>query len=255
MNHRLVPVQLAWRSGGWVQRARASAYGAFLATLLVAPVACKSKEAAQPVPPGLLDENGRQIVAPRPKPVEPTEATPQPEAPTVYDFERATTPPDPGALSARPPPTGLSPGAALGAGLNDDAGGPARDLNGELSGLLSPLSSCVDVAQAALQPDGRLTIAVTAYVQATGRVSRATVTAPGQSSGALSCMEKQVVALALRGPVPNAPTQVTGSTQLQIRAARTGGGQPPAPNAYPIAAQPSNADMAKPDPGETAGPP
>ena len=58
-----------------------------------------------------------------------------------------------------------------------------------------------------------------------------------------------------RAPVPNAPVQVRGTTQLQVRSAGGTGGQAPSPGGYPVRPQPSNPDIAKPEPEDLAGPP
>jgi hypothetical protein len=224
-----------------------------LATLLLWSGSCRKSEPVQVRPPGMVDSEGKAI---QPKPVQPAapEPAPTPEAPTVYDFERPSRP-DPGALSAPLPPTGLSAKATLGVPTELDAGAPQRDLNAELSAALAPASSCVDVMKAAAQPDGRLTISVTAHVLGTGHVSRATVTAPGQPASVLACVEKQVLALSLPGPILDAPLQVMGSTQLQIKAA--GGANPstPSPSVNPIKPQATNPNIARPVPGDVAGPP
>lgn len=220
-----------------------------LAALLLSLGACRKEPPPDPGPPGMVDSTGKPIVA---APVEaPRPAEPPPEPPTVYDFERQA-PTDPGALSAKLPPSGLAPGTALGALSAADAGAPARDLGAELSAALAPVTNCVDAAQAAAQPDGRLTISVSAYVQASGRVSRATVTAPGQPQSALDCVQKQVLALSLRSPIPDAPTQVTASTQLQVRSAAGGGATTGGNTVRP---QRTNPDIAKPEPGDVAGAP
>jgi hypothetical protein len=248
MNRRLVSVSLA----------RNTARVALLMIALCASgsTGCKKRAPAQPLPPGLLDENGQQRQAEQIKQPEPAQATETPEPPTVYDFERQQAAPDPAALSAKLPPSGLAPGKALDLIASEDAGAPARDLDAELSNALSTVSNCVDVVQAAARPDGRLTISVNAYVQGSGRVSRATVTAPGQPASALSCIEKLVLAVTLQAPVPSAPVQVKGTTQLQIRSA---GGTRDAGlsrgDTTPIMPHPTNPDIARPEPGDVAGPP
>lgn len=220
------------------------------AALLSCAGACKKNEEYQPRPPGLIDSEGKPVVAAPITP--PPEPPPAVEPPTVYDFERGTA--DPGSLSAKPPATGLTPGNALGAPAAD-AGAPARDLASELSAALAPASSCIDVAQAAAQPEGRLTISVSAYLQGSGRVSRATVTAPGQPAAALSCIEKLATGLTLRAPIPNAPVQVSGTTQLQVRSANAAGGQGTTAGGNAVRPQPTNPDIAQPEPGDLAGPP
>ena len=219
------------------------------AALLLCAVACKKSEPYQPPPPGLRDGEGKPVVAAPITP--PPPPAPAPEPPTVYDFERGTA--DPGSLSAKAPPSGLAPGNALPAPAAD-AGGPPRDLSAELSAALAPATNCIDVAQAAAQPEGRLTISVSAYLQGSGRVSRATVTAPGQPPAALACMQKLVLGLSLRAPIPAAPVQVSATTQLQVRGAGATGGQA-TPAGSPVRPQPSNPDVAQPEPGDLAGPP
>jgi hypothetical protein len=84
------------------------------------------------------------------------------------------------------------------------------------------------------------------------------VTAPGQPAAALSCIQKLVLGLSLPAPIPEAPVQVSATTQLQVRSAGgTGGtgGQATTPGGVPVRPQPSNPDIAQPEPGDLAGPP
>lgn len=228
-----------------------------LATLILLCGGCKKREAAPLNPPGAVDSEGRPIyVGPvkTEQPAQPSAPARTPEPPTVYDFERGAA--DPGSLSTRPGQP-ASPKAAQPAQPTQPASTPpaARDLNAELSAKLAPMSSCLDLALAAAEPDGRVTISVAAYLQASGRVSRATVTAKGQPASALACIERQVLALSMASPIANAPVQVNGSTQLQIRSVGADAGSTAAAGANVPTPAATNPDLAKPEPGEVAGPP
>jgi hypothetical protein len=222
-----------------------------LASLLSA--ACSRAEKPVP-PPGLLDSEGRPIVsAPPPQPAPAAQA---PVQPTVYDFERPA--PSSSAPSAAQN-LGMSPPATTGGGVQA-AGAGSRDLSAELSAKLNQMTDCVDAAQAATQPNGRLVVAVSAYVLGTGSISRATIDAPGQPATALDCLQRGVLAIKLPEPVVGAPINVKGSAEVEIKAVgpRPTGAAPTAAPAAPrgdVARGQPGAEVARPDQADLAGPP
>lgn len=227
-----------------------------LTLFLLLLASCKKRE--EPVlPPGLLDSQGRPLNQAAPAPPPAPIAAPSNE-PSTYDFERPANP-GPGALTA---PSADSTGSADPQPATADAGAQARDLNAEFSAQLGRLSTCVDAAKAATQPQGKLVISVVASVMATGTVLRARIDAPGQPDGARSCMERAVTSLRLAGDVPDAPLRVTGSTEIQVQAAvvpdaGTAAAPPlgPLPAAKnPNIARPVPGDVARPEPGDVARP-
>ena len=133
-------------------------------------------------------------------------ATPPPSS-LPSPFVRSA--PNPGALST--PDAGTS-GEAAGAAAD---AGPPRDLGSELRGLLGQPASCLDLA-AVEASGGKLTVDATAQVVSSGRITRATVTAPGQPSTALRCLEQRITAGSLRGPVPGAPLAVRTSVPIEV---------------------------------------
>lgn len=148
--------------------------------------------------------------APRPyanAPPAPPPSAPPPPSSLPSPF--ATGTPDPGALVNR----GAAPDVP-------DAGPPAaevskRDLGVELAQLVGQPLSCVDFA-AIVAGGGKLAITVHAQVVPSGRITRADVSAPGQSETALRCIEKLVTAASLQGPVPGAPRKVTTTVTMQV---------------------------------------
>jgi hypothetical protein len=98
-----------------------------------------------------------------------------------------------------------------------------RDLGRELSDMLTA-PGCMDLAAAAKQPGGRLTISGSAYVMASGRITSATVTAPGQPATALRCAEARLQSQGLKGPVPGGAQSVSGTATIEVAVA-----QPAAP--------------------------
>jgi hypothetical protein len=150
------------------------------------------------------------------------------------------------------------PGVAASGAPADAAA--ARDLSAELSSALAGVTNCVDLAMAASQPNGRLVVAVSAYVLGSGRISRATIEASGQPAPALSCLQRQVLAIKLRDPVQGAPVNVRGSTEVTVKAATPRASPTPlpppaAPNRPADVAQGQADDMARPDQADQAGPP
>lgn len=225
-----------------------------IAPLLILSAACTTPESKQLRPPGIGPNRGAPAVQPAPTP----SVEQRPAEPTTYDFERAV-PSDPGALAAQRQP---APTAAT---QPTPTAGPARrDLANELSTALAGLNSCVDVAKAAQQPDGKLTISVTAMVLASGALGRPEVSAAGQPETALRCLNQQVGNLRLAPDVPDAPQRVSASTTVQVKAvgnpanpAQPAGAAPAIPPAptNPDVARPEPTDLAKPDSPDLAGPP
>jgi hypothetical protein len=241
--------RLALGAGLRGQLALASRLSGQLALALLLSTAC-SRAAEKPVPPpGLLDSEGKPLAPAPSAPVAPAQG---PAQPTVYDFERPA--PSPAANTAQnlgmSPPAGRAP---AGAGGN-------RDLAAELSSALNQVTDCVAPAEAAKQPSGRLVVNVSAYVLGTGSISRATVDAPGQPADALACLQRRVMAIKLAEPVPDAPTNVRGSTTVEIKAVGpkpTAATPPPTkPPANPnVARGEPGAELARPDQADLAGPP
>jgi hypothetical protein len=183
--------------------------------------ACSSKAPAT--------ERGVQLDPNRVRKAEPVaeEEPEEPEPENTAPRRKLKSPFDqlgPGDLMAEPgttPPPAPAP---------EEPEGEARDLGRELSDLLRQ-TSCLDLAVAARQPGGRQTISGTAYVMASGRITRATVSASGQPSSALRCAESRLVAQGLRGPVPGGAQSISGSTTIEVVA------EAPRPNQQPQAAQ------------------
>jgi hypothetical protein len=200
----------------------------------------------------LVDSQGKPLMV-NPPPAPTARPPSAPEPPASYDFERPTRAPsvaDNLGVDAPDAPTTEPPADS----------GPARDLSAELSAALAPVTRCVDLAQAAGQPDGRLVVSVSAYVLASGRISRATIDALGQPVAALSCLEREVLTIKLRDPVAGAPINVRGSTEVQVRAVAPHAPAAPlpppmAPNPPADVAQGQADDIARPDQADQAGPP
>lgn len=174
-------------------------------------VACS--EPPQPVrrPQGLLpgEEVPRgPVQLPNPAPA-PTTPPPQQRSALKSPFEPAA--PNPGALARDGGPDTGSVADADAAAL----AGPPRDLPAELRGLIGQPGSCLDLA-AAEAGGGKLTISATANVSTTGRVTRVKVDAPNQPASALSCLEKRIASGSLRGPIPNAPTEITTTVVVEV---------------------------------------
>lgn len=223
-----------------------------LAVCVLGTASCGKDEPPTTRRPGLFDSNGNPINNARPSaPPRPVPAEPDP-------FREEYRPPPPAPAEPRADP--------VDAAAPEDAA-PRRDLRAELSSALSRVASCVDLAQAAAQRDGRLVISVSAVVLGTGRISRATVTAPGQPSGSLTCIQDMTVGMTLPPGVPGAPLTVIGTTELTVKPARAQPGDAAIPSPIPIAptrpvtpgnpdvAQPQADDMARPVNEGLAGPP
>lgn len=122
--------------------------------------------------------------------------------------------PDPGALSK---PADAPPGGDTGAPAAEAAPPepPPRDLSGELASAFGQPLSCLDAAAVA-SGGGRLTVTITAYLMPSGRITRASASAPGQPSEAITCLEKRASALSLRGPIDDAPRQVSAALPVEV---------------------------------------
>jgi pyruvate/2-oxoglutarate dehydrogenase complex dihydrolipoamide acyltransferase (E2) component len=230
---------------------------ALLGTALVA--ACGSKAAA-PNPPGLRDGNGQPIVsAPAAQPAAPA---PPPAAPAPVAVDPFPAPaPEPAAAPAEDPIAELIGGLAV-SDAGADNGARPRDLAAEVSAQLDPRGACLDLARIA-QGDGRITLSASVTLLPSGRISRATVSAPGQPNEARTCLEQRLLSAQLGGNVPGAPRTVSASFTLEVSGAQ------PTPRAYPgparattpdlrrrpDVAQPDQTDLARPDPGDVAGAP
>jgi hypothetical protein len=150
-----------------------------------------------------------------PPPSAPPPAPPPPRSSLESPF--AARAPDPGALVRREPARDEDAGMPA---APQRASGPAdtgaqRDLPAELTALLGQPASCLELASVA-SAGGRVTISLVAYAVPSGRITRATATAPGQPATALRCLEQRAMAVSLRGPVPGAPLQVTATIPIEV---------------------------------------
>jgi hypothetical protein len=185
---------------------------------------CSEQPAPQLRPRGLLPGEevprgpGPQLV---PKPAAPTPAAaPQPSSLTS-PFAPAA--PDPGAL-ARPQPVAPAAAVVEDAAVDEVAPTPSpsealttrpRDLPSELTALLGQPGSCLDLAAVA-SAGGRTTISITVSVMPSGRILRASASAPNQAAEALRCLEQRASAGSFRGPVPSAPLEVTATIPIEV---------------------------------------
>ncbi len=197
--------------------------------LMVALQAC----GPDPVPtrqPGLTPEEAAKLpaAAPTPEPVAPPAAPP-----AFQDLPSSLAPAKPKST------TGSDTVAAVGADgqpASPDAK-PAdekakRDLGGELRTALGQPTDCLDL-QKVVDDGGKILVRVAAYVGPSGRITRATVTAPGQALQALSCIERRTVAIKMKDPVEDAPRLV--ETELSFQIARNQAAPPTAPPPAPAA--------------------
>ena len=215
-----------------------------LAGLALVLAACSSK--APVTERGVqLDPNRVRRAAP-PPPVE----EPEPEPEVARPGTRKLKSPfelGPGDLMADP--NAPKPEAPA-----EPAPGEERDLGRELSDMLGA-QGCYDLAAAAKQPGGRLTISGSAYVTVTGRITRATVSAPGQPSTALRCAESRLVSQGLKGPIPGGAQSVSGSATLEVAVAEPPRSAQPATQPPPPRPAPPGGYAQPPDskPPEMAG--
>lgn len=178
---------------------------------------CSEQPVVQTRPRGLLpgEETSHARLEPprKPAPVAPA-PPPPPRSQLASPFAKAA---DPGALAS---PQALGAAAASAdAGSTavpaTDAPTPPRDLPSELIALLGQPASCLDLAAIAAA-GGRTTISITAQVMPSGRVTRASASAPNQLGDALRCLEDRATAKSFRGPVPGAPREVTATIPIEV---------------------------------------
>lgn len=168
----------------------------------------------------------------RPRGLAPGEEVPRGPVAAPLPAPPPPPPPPPSRLGSPFAPKAPDPGALRRTGLAiEDAGsapttpsspsttaadtGVQRDLPAELTALLGQPAECLDLAQVA-SAGGRVTIIVTAYAVPSGRITRASATAPGQPATALRCIEQRAASISLRGPVPGAPLQVTATIPVEV---------------------------------------
>ncbi len=202
--------------------------------LLHALPACGSDDEA-PRTPGLSAEDQAKLPAP-PAPAA-TEPAPARQTPTFNDFPSAVEP-------SAPPGQGGQP-ATLGTDRQNPsapsavAPAPAelvknkRDLSAELRSLLGQPTDCLDL-QKVVDDGGKITVRVSVYVGPSGRITRATINAPGQPGQALSCIERRAVALKMQEPIDDAPRLVEAELSFEI--ARNQAAPPTAPPPEPSSA-------------------
>jgi hypothetical protein len=181
---------------------------------------------------------------------------PKPRAPEPSEVAEPTAERAPSKLKS---PFELGPGDLMAPQAAPPPAEPApeekpRDLGQELAEAASR-SGCFDVAAAARQPGGRLAISASGYVMPSGRITRATVSAPGQPSSALRCAEQKLVQSGLRGPLEKAES-IQGQTTLEVMAAanqppaQPAAPPPPATAVYPSAPPAPYVEGAEPPPSE-----
>jgi hypothetical protein len=158
------------------------------------------------------------IVRPLPTPA----PTPPPRSSLPSPFASAS---DPGSL-ARPteqvpvapvasPDAGQSAQAALNQPSAATQATTPRDLPSELIALLGQPADCLDLAAVA-SGGGRTTISLTVSVMPSGRVIRASASAPNQPASGLRCLEQKASAGKFRAPVPGAPIDVTATIPIEV---------------------------------------
>jgi len=90
-----------------------------------------------------------------------------------------------------------------------------RDLSAELRAAMGDPSSCIPAGASDLPSAG--VVSVDAHVSVTGIVTRASASAPGFPAAMSACLTTRAQHLHLRGPIVDAPRQV--SARIEIRAA------------------------------------
>jgi hypothetical protein len=185
-----------------------------LALALLAAAGSSEKTVDKPRQQGLAPGEERPLgpVAVTPEPPPPPAP---PRAPSSLGSPFASPKPDPGSLQRTDPPPTQDPGAALPTTAEPHDKVAQRDLPAELTALLGQPASCLELASVAAA-GGRLTIVVTAYAVPSGRITRASVDAPGQPASALRCLEQRATSASLRSPVPGAPLQVTATIPIEV---------------------------------------
>ena len=185
-----------------------------LAVALFAAAGCSEKTVEQPRQQGLAPGEERPL-GPVVLKSEPAPAPPPPRAPSSLASPFASAKPDPGSLQRTDPPLMEEPGAAVPPAAEPHDKVAQRDLSAELTALLGQPASCLELASVAAA-GGRLTIVVTAFAVPSGRITRASVKAPGQPTSALRCLEGRATSGSLRSPVPGAPLQVTATIPIEV---------------------------------------
>jgi hypothetical protein len=128
-----------------------------------------------------------------------------------------------------------------------------RDLEQELLAALPQPAGCLDLAKVAAS-GGKLTIRVSAEMLPSGHISRATVSAPGQSADAIKCLQKGVVAVTIAPDVPGAPLTLRVDSSIEVMAQKPREKpaeetpQPPARYVYKPLPPPPGVDFARHEP-------
>jgi hypothetical protein len=223
-------------------RALALALAATAAAAAVGACGCGERRAREASAAGPAAPATRGLGPPRPAAAAPGEGAatagapgPRPlRASSLEEELRARA--EPGGLAG-----GLAGGGAAGAGLG---GGGAqtwvetypvagerprddRDLGAELRAALGSPEGCVR-GETMTRLGGRLDVQVTATVGPSGRVSTASVGAPGLSAEERACLERRAGGVVLRGPVEGAPRRVSTTLAATYRAT-----PPPPPRDVP----------------------
>jgi len=195
-----------------IRRLHALACTAFV--LATAPACSKGDDALPRRPQGLLP--GEEV--PRgpttlPPNAQPPKGQPPPPPRSSLPSPFLARAPDPGAL--RRPDAGGAAASAEATPAADAGAKPERDLAAELAGLVGAPAQCVDLATVA-RGGGRLTITLSATVVPSGRITRASASAPGQPTQAVRCLEQRLAAASFRGPVEGAPRSVTTTVPIEV---------------------------------------
>lgn len=180
--------------------------GALALILAAGPLGCADDP--PPRPRGLLDAEGNAVEtnAARPARAEPRQRAPAEEAP------------------AAPPPPAALPSPFRDEEQAVETKGPQaertveqeeRDLSAELAKLVGQPVQCLDLDKVA-GSGGKIEIRVRAMVAPSGRITRASATAPGQAREATKCIESRVTAGSLRGPIQDAPRSVSSETEIEV---------------------------------------
>lgn len=185
------------RSARWI------AWGSFALVF-----ACQEPEKARP--PGLLDQSGRPATSPRDVAAAPE--APQPQAPQFDDLTPAGNPNQ----ARQDTASGISEAAKQVAALAEpEATNPVRDLAAELLSLFPPPATCLDLALAT-RSAGPLVVSAEAMIMPSGRITRVSAQATGQSSHNLRCIEAYIGQRSLASDVPEAPVLVRASLPLEV---------------------------------------
>lgn len=202
-------------------------YGLALCSSL-GSIGCESKPEGRSYPGLSPEESAALPRAPlRPAPSEDTQPTDNALDPENDPLAPAQPgPPDPGSLMAPGGPSG-STGAA-GGSTGGDSEKEKRDLSAELKAALGEPIDCLDLSK--LPPTGgTITLQVGAYVGPSGRISRASVSAAGQPSSTVACVEKRTLAIKMRDPIDDAPLLVNTTIEFELARAPTPAAPAPTP--------------------------